>query len=304
MIVFDQAAPPDAVRDPAFYARMAVEGMAHASRMNGERYDMSDRFDPAWSVPIMSWCVGGAEHYELQDGREIRLRPGAVLLMRPGERYAYQAETGAPLFSRTLAFPRDLVDAAARRGLDDMRRVEVTSLFSTARFYPSDVLASLLDRMARDIERGERDADTLTDLAALILSRVRDELDRRRDAENDLACAKPSTRAEIARRVARAVDQVHAEYARADLSVGELAATACLSRFHFVRNFTHLLGTPPSRYLSDVRMRAATGLLDCTDAPIGQIARDVGYANRSAFQRRFHKRFGETPARRRARIRA
>jgi AraC-like DNA-binding protein len=50
-----------------------------------------------------------------------------------------------------------------------------------------------------------------------------------------------------------------------------------------------------SSLLADVRMSHALSLLQSTDLPVGNIARDVGYESASRFASRFRKRFGFAP---------
>ncbi len=50
-----------------------------------------------------------------------------------------------------------------------------------------------------------------------------------------------------------------------------------------------------SSLLADVRMSHALSLLQSTDLPVGNIARDVGYESASRFAVRFRKRFGFAP---------
>jgi len=242
-------------------------------------------------------------HLKDRDPAGVGLRAGGVLAVRTGDRYAYDAEAGSPLRSRTLCFSIAMVRAALNSELDD-RELSATPdaapIFQTGVFRPSRSVAARLHELAYAVEHNRTDTDWFDEASARLLDDVLTDQHERRYAAARLTASKPATRAELLRRVRRAVAQIHDDYTRPDLDVDALARTACLSRHHFIRCFSAVERIAPSRYLRAVRMNAAASLLDAFDAPIREVARDVGYTDRTAFQRRFHAHFGQTPAARRA----
>lgn len=81
----------------------------------------------------------------------------------------------------------------------------------------------------------------------------------------------------------------------ADLRLGELAADAGLSPFHFARAFRNATGTPPHRYLMALRLERACRLLEASRRPVTAIASDVGFADPAYFARAFRRAFCATP---------
>jgi len=82
-----------------------------------------------------------------------------------------------------------------------------------------------------------------------------------------------------------------------------LASAAGMSPFHFARLFRELVGTPPHRYLRDIRLnRAASMLRD--GASVTLTCYDVGFSNLSHFIRSFRKRFGSSPSEQRKKVQA
>ena len=92
----------------------------------------------------------------------------------------------------------------------------------------------------------------------------------------------------------RARDLIDARYA-APLDVPALAAVACCSPAHFSRSFTRTFGTPPHQYLRQRRVERAKALLSTTDAPILDVALDVGFGSAAAFCAAFKCVTGMTP---------
>jgi AraC-like DNA-binding protein len=81
----------------------------------------------------------------------------------------------------------------------------------------------------------------------------------------------------------------------APLTLTELADSAGLSRFHFLRVFRRVTGTTPHQYLIGARVRLAVRMLLDTNTPVTDIAYDVGFQDLSNFVRTFHRVIGSSP---------
>jgi AraC-like DNA-binding protein len=79
------------------------------------------------------------------------------------------------------------------------------------------------------------------------------------------------------------------ERSHEELDLGEVAAAAKLSPFHFLRLFRSALGVTPHQYLVRSRLRNAARLLADEDRSISSIALDVGFSDLSNFIRTFHR---------------
>ncbi|HEY1214014.1 MAG TPA: helix-turn-helix transcriptional regulator, partial [Bryobacteraceae bacterium] len=60
--------------------------------------------------------------------------------------------------------------------------------------------------------------------------------------------------------------------------------------------FRHFLGEPPMAYLARWRLKLAAEILVSSNANVGEIAAEVGYASEAAFSRVFKREFGCPPA--------
>lgn len=95
--------------------------------------------------------------------------------------------------------------------------------------------------------------------------------------------------------VARAMQALHD--APADVwSVQTLATAAASSRSSLSARFREVIGEPPMRYLTRLRMQRAAGYLSEGGFSIEQVASAVGYESSAAFQRAFKRCFGMPPA--------
>jgi AraC-like DNA-binding protein len=96
------------------------------------------------------------------------------------------------------------------------------------------------------------------------------------------------------RRVVEAALWIQAHSHR-EIDLAQAARQADISRFHFLRLFTGVLGVTPHQYLVRSRLRRAARLLADEDRPITDIAYDVGFNDLSNFVRTFHRAAGVSP---------
>jgi len=78
-------------------------------------------------------------------------------------------------------------------------------------------------------------------------------------------------------------------------TVAEIATRVALSRSAFAAKFTQLVGKPPLRYLTRLRLNAATARLRSGNDKLSVIADAAGYESMPAFAKAFKRRLGVTP---------
>lgn len=80
-----------------------------------------------------------------------------------------------------------------------------------------------------------------------------------------------------------------------DFSLEELAARYFVSTGCLSAHFRRLVGVSPMQYVMQSRLTHAKLLLQSTQLPVGDIARQCGWQDASNFVRRFRRQFGCTP---------
>lgn len=85
------------------------------------------------------------------------------------------------------------------------------------------------------------------------------------------------------------------EHFTEDLTIGDLAAHAMLSPYHFIRIFKKETGFTPHEYIVNIRLNTAKYLLKTTDLSIKDICFHTGFSCESVFCAAFKKHVGNTP---------
>lgn len=244
--------------------------------------------------------ISGESHCSVGK-HQVHIEEGAFFLTNAGDTYTLRTNETAPAETFNIHFG-DAFAAEAFRNLRHNDEQLLDNPGATAsspplffsRLYEKD--RTLVKRIMA-IRNSHRTAFDSPLLLEQQLAGVLNWLLLRGKKELKNAAALPalrhSSREEIYRRLLVALDFLHSHYADA-LSLDQLAAAACMSKFHFLRMFSAAFRKTPHEYLSDIRMQKARELL-CSGYPAGETALMTGFGDQSSFSRAFRKHFGTTP---------
>jgi AraC-like DNA-binding protein len=235
--------------------------------------------------------ISGSAAWETRDGR-YELGPSGCLLLNEGEEYAMELDALQPVETFCIFFARGFVE-------DAQRSIESGSAALLDALRPDEPLV-FRERLQLDaglraaLEAGHRAPDD-----ALFFT-LAERLVRARAGAAARAARLPalraSTRAELLRRLDRALELIHANLGR-PLAVEEIARTACLSLFHFHRLFAAAYGETPHRYLTRLRLARAAALLRGSEMPVADVGLRCGFESAGSFTTLFSRHFGMAPAR-------
>jgi len=80
------------------------------------------------------------------------------------------------------------------------------------------------------------------------------------------------------------------------IALDDLARLCGLSRFQFLRRFTHSAGLTPHAWLVRLRLERACAALATAQGSVAQVAADVGFYDQSHFNRAFRTAYGAPPS--------
>jgi AraC family transcriptional regulator len=233
-------------------------------------------------------CVAhGAETYFVDD-RRVTVRDETWLVLNEGRTYGSLIDGPTESYSFAIFFRPGLANETAAacangtaRALDDgaeARRLPV-EFEETLRQHDA-ALSPLLRYIQARVFGGTSDELWLEEQCQELSARLvlRHAHDMHRTADDPRA-----RRREVDRRMRRALDFMHANL-QAPITLGDMAAAACLSAFHFLRFFRASTGRTPGETLRLLRTRRARALLESTSLTRAEIATRVGLS-RSALWR-------------------
>jgi AraC family transcriptional regulator len=234
-------------------------------------------------------------------GSRHRVDASAFLLLNEDQEYwldiaaGSQTETLCPFWQPgLLAHVAGVMTMPTDRQLDELTP-RVASIDFCERLYPkSGPIAAGLGRLHAGLRTPGASQPWLEDhLYSLAADLVR----LSRDVKAEVAAfpgRRPSTRAELYRRLHRGRDYLESCYDQ-PLSVAAVAQVACLSPYHFQRMFRAAFAQTPMRHLQARRLRAACRLLAETDEDITTIALRVGFESLGSFSWLFRRKLGMSP---------
>jgi AraC-like DNA-binding protein len=159
-------------------------------------------------------------------------------------------------------------------------------------------LAVLLQDLDKAASLGLQDTGWLLRHVRLVWERLvfsRGVLDGKRFPQRPVGPRQGRNHAVLAARLNKVRQMLEEHYDR-PINLREMAASACVSRFHFLREFRKNYGKTPYQLLLKIRLDAARRMIERESTPINEISRRVGYSSSDGFYRAFRKRFHRSPS--------
>jgi len=142
------------------------------------------------------------------------------------------------------------------------------------------MVSARLQHLEQAVAAGERDENWLEEQCLALV----DALWQAEAGDAAPGTARPAQRAELRRRLRQAADLIESAFEQ-PLTVVQLAAAACLSPYHFVREFGREYGLPPHAWLNRKRARVAARWLAAGCSDRDWLAQQCGFGSRWSLQR-------------------
>ncbi len=228
--------------------------------------------------------LSGEEKYFIGN-RAITLTPGDLLFLNAGETYASSIDRKTR--SLSLFYSDDEAEAAKRSVLDASGnfeealptglRIDAPQIRFKANGRARRAIRELVRAGLHDDEAGAEEG------AAALLGAALGALHGVAPINSLGYLRRRATRDELLCRVRRARERI-IDQCGDECSLDSLAATACLSKFHFLRIFKEAFGETPARLARRLRLNAASAALANGDEPEA-VAKRKGYASAQALTR-------------------
>ncbi|MFN0185765.1 MAG: helix-turn-helix domain-containing protein [Aquabacterium sp.] len=272
--------PANAAFRRRFYARWGRENAVVCGRATQVEYAVIPH------TLSIKMTQGGRERFFLPH-REVVVDDDNLLVLDEGTRYGSLLQGDRPAWTFAIFFRPGMqheVAAQQSRGIKAAldcpdRPAQPVAFAGHLRRHQGGV-SRRLKHIASAVVAGERDENWLEEQLTVLL----DAMLTQERAAAVVASPRPALRAELHRRLRRAVDLIESDYDQA-LCLERLAAEASLSRFHFVREFTRLFGISPHAYLTRKRAHAARRALAAGIVDRDTVAQRCGFGSRWSLQR-------------------
>jgi AraC-like DNA-binding protein len=228
-------------------------------------------------------CVARGDETYFVGRRRVTVSDDTYLVLNEGRTYGSVLDTPAEAYSFSIFFrPGFAQEVAGALGqslnqlLDDGAASVPAQIEFDESLHPHDSgVSPVLRFIQRQVAAGVRDEQWLEEQCQFLLERLIGAQQKWPSALPAFDHLRPAKRTELTRRLTLAADFMHA-HAAEEITLSDIAASAHLSRFHFVRLFQQVNGTTPMAALRELRMRRAIALLESTTLPATDIAARVG----------------------------
>jgi AraC family transcriptional regulator len=242
-------------------------------------------FGPCTHTLSIRAAWGGVQHCQV-DGRTIGVDDDNFLILNHGRIYSTSIRSEQPVESLAICFSPRLVEQIHFEGRS-------SQFLEHLRPHHSAV-SPVLDTIRQALARGCKDEAWYDEQLNILLARMHAHQEQLLDQVDQLALIRSTTRREVYRRVARATDLLHSNYANG-IDLTALAATANMSKYHFLRLFKLVHGLTPHTYLQRKRIGVAVRLLESTRLTVREVAINVGFADDSTLVRQMRRWMRRTP---------
>jgi AraC family transcriptional regulator len=247
-------------------------------------------FGPCTHTLSIRAAWGGVEHCHV-DGRTIGVDDDNFLILNHGRICSSSIRSAQPVESLAICFSPRLVEQIHCEGgssqfLEHLRPHDAAV---------SPVLCSIRQALAAGCD----DEAWFDEQLIVLLARMRAHQEQLLDRIDQLQLIRAATRRDVYRRIARATDLLHSDYANG-VDLTELARSASMSKYHFLRLFKLVHGLTPHTYLQRKRIAVAVRLLESTRITVREVAIRVGFADDSTLVRQMRRWTRRTPGQVRA----
>ena len=233
------------------------------------------------------------------NGRSNRIRQGFFYLSNQSQHYTLTVDQKTEIETFNIHFGDYLVDQvwqSLTRSENDLLENEFQVPAEPIAFHNRVFRKSeSFDHRLMKIKEAEASPMRLEEELSKLIETLLSEEMKLRNIARSLPAIKRATREEIIKRLSCATDLIYATYDR-PLTLDEMAAASCLSKFHFLRLFRVAFGKTPGQFLDELRIDKAKEQIRKTDLTIHEIGRNLGFKNASSFSRMFYNQVGVYPS--------
>ena len=242
------------------------------------------------------------------NGRPVEVSASHFYFLNPNDTLEIRFSSAAPLQTSMILFEEKFIGACFhylstkdQQLLDSPHgHTPISPRFANSPFDLTDTIKKQMFLLVRsrpdqDINQDVFDHDVIQDiLFKLITECTRLNAGTVKDIDK-ITAVKKSTREELYRRLYLSREWIN-DNLTSKITLDQMAAAACLNKFHFLSNFRQVFNTTPHQYLMERRLQKAFDLLKHQQHSVTEVCHVLGFESIGSFSNQFRKRFRIPPS--------
>jgi len=236
------------------------------------------------------------------DGRRMQVTEDVYCLTNRQQYYTLEIDSNQPVETCNIHVGERFSEQVFRgfthgavQLLDNMDELPVAGVNFYSKLYRRNEAFNLLTAKLVRLQGNNFNKLQFDETMAALLLHLLQQHNNVQAAIAKLPPVKAAVKAELYKRLSLATDYIHAAY-MGNIELDDIAAAACLSKFHFMRLFKQVNGVSPYQYIQQLRMDKAMQRITAGES-VQQVADLLGYENANSLSRIFKQRTGQYPTR-------
>jgi len=248
--------------------------------------------------------MDGYQSYKVE-GKEHMITKDNYLIVRKGENYNNEINSIAETESVIVAFG-DHFEGDVYSGLTKSEEklldnpyasIDISgnsNLFNST-YTKTPIVSEILQQIKKAILEEKKSPMLFEQLHYALMRELINNHNEILHTLNEVAELKKSTKIELYRRISVSRDYMEANFNK-PLKLKQIADSASLSPYHFLRSFKKIFKVTPLEYLTTTRLKYAQYLLINSETNIQDITLLCGFENHSSFTRLFKNYYHTSPS--------
>jgi len=258
--------------------------------------DSTDRYSyPEHTTPYLFVTTFFNKGQYVLNGRDISVSPRQFYFLNSDDTIGIDYPRNHRLRTCLILFKAGFVEDCLAYGLADKQKLLDPPDYRPPR--DATGFASLPFELTENMSRTLAQLALTEDRDSLLFDLVLAAREQSGETENRiqrLSASRRTTKEELYRRlvIARAfmLDNI-----TQPLSIDQIAAEACLNKFHFLANFKSVYNTTPHRWFIEQKLQKALSLLQSGDYTVEEVCWLLGFQSPSTFSNLFKRRWQVPP---------
>ncbi|WP_160143905.1 AraC family transcriptional regulator [Chryseolinea soli] len=227
--------------------------------------------------------------------RKVTASDSHFYMLNPGDKLEIDLRKKHALQTFLIAFDQTFVTHVFQTATSSAESLLDDGLAGTSATLSVPAVPFLMNAHISDLLYSTLQSSQEDEILAEILLGFFPMLHDTRNRLENLKAIKRSTREEIYRRIFVA-EEFMREHLSETISLDQIAAAACMNRFHFLKLFKEMRHMTPHHFLTSLRLEQAYQQLKAGRFSVTEVCYAAGFQSPASFSHLFKRRYGCVPS--------